>query len=99
MTTTNRHPGVLKDRYLTWALMMPTIERASADIATQARDRGWSHEEYLTAVGNASPTNAKPRDADADQDRTLPRDQHPGRVQPGSRHSSFYRSYPNSIFL
>jgi DNA replication protein DnaC len=36
--------------YLTRALKMPTIGRTWADIAERARDGGWSHEEYLTAV-------------------------------------------------
>jgi DNA replication protein DnaC len=36
--------------YLTRALKMPTIGRTWEDIATQARDLGWSHEEYLAAV-------------------------------------------------
>jgi DNA replication protein DnaC len=36
--------------YLTRALKMPTIGRTWEDIAAQARDLGWSHEEYLAAV-------------------------------------------------
>jgi DNA replication protein DnaC len=36
--------------YLTRTLKMPTIGRTWEQIATQARDRGWSHEEYLAAV-------------------------------------------------
>jgi DNA replication protein DnaC len=36
--------------YLARALKMPTIGRTWADIAVQARDMGWSHEEYLAAV-------------------------------------------------
>jgi DNA replication protein DnaC len=36
--------------YLTRALKMPTIGRTWEDIAIQARDLVWSHEEYLAAV-------------------------------------------------
>jgi DNA replication protein DnaC len=36
--------------YLTRALKTPTIARVWDDLAAQARDRNWSHEEYLTAV-------------------------------------------------
>lgn len=36
--------------YLTRVLKMPTIGRTWADLADQARDLGWSHEEYLAAV-------------------------------------------------
>ncbi len=36
--------------YLARALKMPTIGRTWEDIAAQARDLGWSHEEYLAAV-------------------------------------------------
>jgi DNA replication protein DnaC len=36
--------------YLTRALKMPTIGRTWEDIAVQARDLAWSHEEYLAAV-------------------------------------------------
>ena len=36
--------------YLSRALKMPTIARTWEDIAAQARDQGWSHEEYLAAV-------------------------------------------------
>ena len=36
--------------YLTRALKTPTIARIWEDLAAQARDRNWSHEEYLTAV-------------------------------------------------
>src|SRR5919206_4286275 len=36
--------------YLTRVLKTPTIGRVWEDLATQARDANWSHEEYLTAV-------------------------------------------------
>ena len=36
--------------YLARVLKMPTIARTWQDIADQARDLGWSHEEYLAAV-------------------------------------------------
>jgi DNA replication protein DnaC len=36
--------------YLTRTLKMPTIGRTWEEIAAQARDLGWSHEEYLAAV-------------------------------------------------
>ena len=36
--------------YLTRALKTPTIARVWDDLAAQARDLNWSHEEYLTAV-------------------------------------------------
>src|SRR3954454_5435473 len=39
-----------KVAYLTRALKTPTIGRVWEDLAAQARDANWSHEEYLTAV-------------------------------------------------
>ncbi|GAA1876714.1 IS21-like element helper ATPase IstB [Myceligenerans crystallogenes] len=39
-----------KIAYLTRALKTPTIGRVWEDLAGQARDLNWSHEEYLTAV-------------------------------------------------
>src|SRR3954468_7513876 len=36
--------------YLTRVLKTPTIGRGWEDLAVQARDLSWSHEEYLTAV-------------------------------------------------
>ncbi|AEA28784.1 IstB domain protein ATP-binding protein (plasmid) [Pseudonocardia dioxanivorans CB1190] len=36
--------------YLSRALKTPTIGRVWEDLAAQARDLNWSHEEYLTAV-------------------------------------------------
>jgi DNA replication protein DnaC len=36
--------------YLTRVLKMPTIGRSWEDLATQARDENWSHEEYLAAL-------------------------------------------------
>ena len=39
-----------KIAYLARALKTPTIARTWEDIAVQARDLGWSHEEYLAAV-------------------------------------------------
>lgn len=36
--------------WLTRTLKMPTIAKTWADIAEQARDQGWSHEQYLAAV-------------------------------------------------
>src|SRR5215213_3273533 len=51
-TTTTTTTGELgaKLAYLTRALKTPTIARVWEDLAAQARDRNWSHEEYLTAV-------------------------------------------------
>jgi DNA replication protein DnaC len=49
-------PGVPPEKitsqlaYLTRTLKMPTIARTWEEIAAQARDLGWSHEEYLAAV-------------------------------------------------
>src|SRR3954452_4849806 len=48
MTTTTELGSKLG--YLTRALKTPTIARVWEDLATQARDLNWSHEEYLTAV-------------------------------------------------
>src|SRR3954449_7752352 len=48
-TTTTTELGA-KLAYLTRALKTPTIARVWEDLAAQARDRNWSHEEYLTAV-------------------------------------------------
>ena len=36
--------------YLARALKAPTIGRVWEQLATTAREEGWSHEEYLTAV-------------------------------------------------
>jgi hypothetical protein len=36
--------------YLTRVLKTPTIGRCWEDLAAQARDENWSHEEYLAAV-------------------------------------------------
>ena len=36
--------------YLTRVLKTPTIGRCWAELAAQARDENWSHEEYLAAV-------------------------------------------------
>jgi DNA replication protein DnaC len=56
MTTTTKtttsppeHLGS-KLAYLTRVLKTPTIGRTWADLADQARDLNWSHEEYLAAV-------------------------------------------------
>jgi DNA replication protein DnaC len=50
-TTTATSTGLgSKLAYLTRALKTPTIARVWEDLAAQARDRNWSHEEYLTAV-------------------------------------------------
>jgi DNA replication protein DnaC len=48
MTTTTELGSKLA--YLTRALKTPTITRVWEDLAVQARDLNWSHEEYLTAV-------------------------------------------------
>jgi len=49
MTNTTTELGS-KLAYLTRALKTPTIARVWEDLAAQARDLKWSHEEYLTAV-------------------------------------------------
>src|SRR5690349_3006355 len=49
MTTVTAELGS-KLAYLTRALKTPTIARVWEDLAAQARDLNWSHEEYLTAV-------------------------------------------------
>ncbi|MGH8938831.1 MAG: IS21-like element helper ATPase IstB, partial [Actinomycetes bacterium] len=36
--------------YLARALKAPRIREAAARLADQARDAGWTHEEYLAAV-------------------------------------------------
>jgi DNA replication protein DnaC len=52
MTTTTTAATELgaKLAYLTRALKTPTIARVWDDLAAQARELNWSHEEYLTAV-------------------------------------------------
>ena len=52
MTTTTAASTELGSKlaYLTRALKTPTIARVWEDLAAQARDLNWSHEEYLTAV-------------------------------------------------
>src|SRR3954452_19587625 len=51
-TTTNAISDRLGSKlaYLTRALKTPTIARVWDDLAAQARELNWSHEEYLTAV-------------------------------------------------
>lgn len=51
-TTSSATSGEVSSRilYLARALKTPTIARTWEDIAVQARDLGWSHEEYLAAV-------------------------------------------------
>src|SRR3954454_19746197 len=51
-TTTNALSDGLSSKvaYLTRVLKTPTIGRVWEDLAVQARDAHWSHEEYLTAV-------------------------------------------------
>jgi DNA replication protein DnaC len=51
-TTTNTLADGLGSKlaYLTRVLKTPTIGRVWEDLAAQARDANWSHEEYLTAV-------------------------------------------------
>ena len=49
-TTTATGELGAKLAYLTRALKTPTIARVWDDLAAQARDLNWSHEEYLTAV-------------------------------------------------
>src|SRR3954454_13314123 len=50
-TTATRPDGLAsKLAYLTRVLKTPTIGRVWEDLAAQARDANWSHEEYLTAV-------------------------------------------------
>ncbi len=52
MTTTKTTGTELGSKlaYLARALKTPTIARVWEDLAAQARDLNWSHEEYLTAV-------------------------------------------------
>ena len=55
-TATTSHPGRTTDglpamiAYLTRVLKTPTIGAFWEDLATQARDEHWSHEEYLAAL-------------------------------------------------
>jgi DNA replication protein DnaC len=51
MTATNDSVEMAKQiEYLARALKAPRIREAAARLADQARDAGWSHEEYLAAV-------------------------------------------------
>lgn len=50
MTAATTPDVASKIAYLARALKTPTIGRTWEDIAVQARDLGWSHEEYLAAV-------------------------------------------------
>ena len=51
MTTTTALPESVKQiSYLAAALKAPRITEAALRLADQARDAGWSHEEYLAAV-------------------------------------------------
>jgi DNA replication protein DnaC len=51
-TTTDHPPEKITSQlaYLTRVLKTPTIGRIWEELATQARDQNWSHEEYLAAV-------------------------------------------------
>ncbi len=55
-TTTKPRTGPVKDglpsmiAYLTRVLKTPTIGACFEDLAAQARDEHWSHEEYLAAL-------------------------------------------------
>ena len=64
--------------YLTRALKAPRIREAAARLADQARDAGWSHEEYLAAVldrevsaRNASGAQLRIRAAGFDSRKTI----------------------------
>jgi hypothetical protein len=49
--TASGHSDVAKQlRYLAAALKAPRITEAAQRLAEQARDAGWTHEDYLTAV-------------------------------------------------
>ena len=47
---TSRSRGGQADHYLAAALKAPRITEAAARLADQARDAGWTHEDYLAAV-------------------------------------------------
>lgn len=49
-TTTAPSESVKQITYLAAALKAPRITEAAMRLADQARDAGWSHEEYLAAV-------------------------------------------------
>src|SRR5881227_2005685 len=49
-TTTGSAESVKHITYLATALKAPRITEAAARIADQARDAGWTHEDYLAAV-------------------------------------------------
>ena len=51
-TTTSAKPSeaVKQITYLASALKAPRITEAAARLADQARDAGWTHEDYLAAV-------------------------------------------------
>jgi DNA replication protein DnaC len=46
----HRHRPVKQIHYLAAALKAPRITEAAARLADQARDAGWTHEDYLAAV-------------------------------------------------
>lgn len=48
--TTNSTEAVKQITYLAAALKAPRITAAAARLADQARDAGWTHEDYLAAV-------------------------------------------------
>ncbi|MFC9219264.1 ATP-binding protein [Streptomyces hygroscopicus] len=69
--------------YLTRVLKTPTTGFCWEDLAAQARDENWSHEEYLAvAVATAGRRPGIQGDRDADPHGTLPAGDDAGRRQP-----------------
>ena len=60
-------------RYLAAALKAPRITEAAQRLAEQARDAGWTHEDYLAAVLEGSLSPQRSRCAAADSRRRVPR--------------------------
>ena len=50
MSATKSNESVKQITYLAAALKAPRITEAAARLADQARDAGWTHEDYLAAV-------------------------------------------------
>ena len=50
MTAADTSDALKQLRYLAAALKAPRITEAAARLADQARDAGWTHEDYLAAV-------------------------------------------------
>ena len=104
MAAKTAHADAVKQiHYLAAALKAPRIVEAAARLADQARDAGWTHEDYLAAVleREVSARNASGAAA-ADPRRRVPRPQNPRRLRlrrPTRRPASQIAALASGAFL